>query len=220
LERFHRTLKEDAVRPKTPLCLEDAQRIVGDFIRHFGPGFEYIVVHLSGDGHNIAGGDTFANDRMTITGDAPGSGGEPVDLALGQPARWGNPGSPTWDKGKNASAIVDGDPATGQGTYTGSHAWQWLGTDLGSEQTINAVYLLWQDARHRAVDYEIQTSPDGFFWNTVQTITDNSELERTHSLGTQTGRYLRIKVNLGGFGEGSLRTRVILKDLQVLGSAN
>jgi transposase InsO family protein len=35
LERFHRTLKEQAIRPKTPLTLEDAKRIVGDFINHY-----------------------------------------------------------------------------------------------------------------------------------------------------------------------------------------
>jgi transposase InsO family protein len=35
LERFHRTLKEQAIRPKTPLCLEDAKRVVADFIRHY-----------------------------------------------------------------------------------------------------------------------------------------------------------------------------------------
>jgi putative transposase len=27
LERFHRTLKEQPIRPKTPLCLEDALRV-------------------------------------------------------------------------------------------------------------------------------------------------------------------------------------------------
>src|SRR5207244_9840113 len=35
LERLHRTLKEQAIRPKTPLCLEDAKRIVGNFISHY-----------------------------------------------------------------------------------------------------------------------------------------------------------------------------------------
>ena len=35
LERFHRTLKEQAIRPKTPLCLEDAKRVVGHFISHY-----------------------------------------------------------------------------------------------------------------------------------------------------------------------------------------
>jgi putative transposase len=35
LERFHRTLKEQAIRPKTPLSLEDAKRICSDFIGHY-----------------------------------------------------------------------------------------------------------------------------------------------------------------------------------------
>ena len=35
LERYHRTLKEQAIRPKTPLCLEDAKRVVADFIEHY-----------------------------------------------------------------------------------------------------------------------------------------------------------------------------------------
>jgi transposase InsO family protein len=35
LERFHRTLKEQAIRPKTPLTLDDAKRIVAEFIAHY-----------------------------------------------------------------------------------------------------------------------------------------------------------------------------------------
>lgn len=35
LERFHKTLKEQAIRPKTPLTLEDAKRITGDFIDYY-----------------------------------------------------------------------------------------------------------------------------------------------------------------------------------------
>jgi len=35
LERFHQTLKEQAIRPKTPLTLEDAKRITGDFIDYY-----------------------------------------------------------------------------------------------------------------------------------------------------------------------------------------
>ena len=35
LERFHRTLKEQAIRPKTPLTLNDAKRIVAEFIAHY-----------------------------------------------------------------------------------------------------------------------------------------------------------------------------------------
>ncbi len=35
LERYHRTLKEQAIRPKTPLSLADAKRVVTDFIDHY-----------------------------------------------------------------------------------------------------------------------------------------------------------------------------------------
>jgi transposase InsO family protein len=35
LERFHRTLKEQAIRPKTPLTIEDARRVVGEFVEHY-----------------------------------------------------------------------------------------------------------------------------------------------------------------------------------------
>ena len=35
IERYHRTLKTTAIRPKTPLSLDDARRIVGEFVVHY-----------------------------------------------------------------------------------------------------------------------------------------------------------------------------------------
>jgi transposase InsO family protein len=35
LERFHRTIKSDCIRPGTPLSLSDARRIVGEFVTHY-----------------------------------------------------------------------------------------------------------------------------------------------------------------------------------------
>ena len=35
LERWHRTLKEQAIRPKTPLSLEQARQVVGEFVDHY-----------------------------------------------------------------------------------------------------------------------------------------------------------------------------------------
>lgn len=35
IERFHQTLKTQAIRPKTPLTLDDAKRITGDFIEYY-----------------------------------------------------------------------------------------------------------------------------------------------------------------------------------------
>jgi transposase InsO family protein len=34
-ERFNRSLKAECIRPQTPLCLEDARRIVGRFVAHY-----------------------------------------------------------------------------------------------------------------------------------------------------------------------------------------
>jgi transposase InsO family protein len=35
LERFHKTLKGECIRPKTPLSLDDAQRLVTEYIKHY-----------------------------------------------------------------------------------------------------------------------------------------------------------------------------------------
>src|SRR5947207_11100772 len=35
LERYHRPLKEQAIRPKTPLSLEDARRVGAEFVEHY-----------------------------------------------------------------------------------------------------------------------------------------------------------------------------------------
>ena len=35
LERYHRTIKTDGIRPNTPLSLDDARRIVSNFVRHY-----------------------------------------------------------------------------------------------------------------------------------------------------------------------------------------
>jgi putative transposase len=35
IERWHRSLKGECIRPGVPLSLEDAQRLVGDYVRHY-----------------------------------------------------------------------------------------------------------------------------------------------------------------------------------------
>jgi len=35
IERWHKTLKGDCIRPKTPLCLDDARRVVDRFVRYY-----------------------------------------------------------------------------------------------------------------------------------------------------------------------------------------
>jgi hypothetical protein len=35
LERYHGTIKSECIRPKTPLCVEDARRVVGGYVQHY-----------------------------------------------------------------------------------------------------------------------------------------------------------------------------------------
>lgn len=35
LERWHKSLKSECIRPQTPLCLEDARRVVGGYVQHY-----------------------------------------------------------------------------------------------------------------------------------------------------------------------------------------
>ena len=63
LERYHRTLKEQAIRPKTPLSLEDAKRVVADFIDH------YNNVRLHSATGYITPADRLAGRHTTIFAD-------------------------------------------------------------------------------------------------------------------------------------------------------
>ncbi|MFO8058816.1 MAG: integrase core domain-containing protein, partial [bacterium] len=35
IERWHQSLKKECIRPRTPLDLDDARRIVGEYIEHY-----------------------------------------------------------------------------------------------------------------------------------------------------------------------------------------
>lgn len=60
LERFHRTLKQEAIRPQTPLCREDALRVAGGYIQHYNDmrlhsaiGYVAPLARLEGRHHAI-----------------------------------------------------------------------------------------------------------------------------------------------------------------------
>lgn len=60
IERFHRTLKGDCIRVQTPLSLEDAQRVVADYVEHYNHvrlhsalGYVAPVVKLRGEEKQI-----------------------------------------------------------------------------------------------------------------------------------------------------------------------
>lgn len=35
IERWHKSIKTECIRPKTPLCLDDARRLVADYVQHY-----------------------------------------------------------------------------------------------------------------------------------------------------------------------------------------
>ena len=35
IERWHQSVKRECIRPKTPLSLEDARRVIGEFVTHY-----------------------------------------------------------------------------------------------------------------------------------------------------------------------------------------
>ncbi|GIE92887.1 galactose-binding domain-containing protein [Paractinoplanes rishiriensis] len=76
---------------------------------------------------------------------------------------------------------------------------QWIGVDLGSNQTICQVVLVWEGAYGRA--YQIQTSTDGTTWTTAhQTSTGAGGTETLTLSGT--GRYVRMYGTVRGSSYG------------------
>jgi transposase InsO family protein len=60
LERYHRTIKGDCIRPGTPLCLDDARRIVERFVT------EYNTLRLHSAIQYIAPADKLAGRAEAI----------------------------------------------------------------------------------------------------------------------------------------------------------
>lgn len=60
LERYHRTLKSESIRPKTPLNVEDAKRVVGAFVK------EYNEVRLHSALGYITPADMLAGRQLQI----------------------------------------------------------------------------------------------------------------------------------------------------------
>ena len=59
IERFHRTIKGDCIRPETPLSLEDARRIVARYVEHYNTvrlhsAIGYVAPEAKLQGHDQA----------------------------------------------------------------------------------------------------------------------------------------------------------------------
>lgn len=55
LERYHRTIKADGIRPNTPLSLDDARRTVGNFVRHYNEVRLHSAIQYITPGDKLAG---------------------------------------------------------------------------------------------------------------------------------------------------------------------
>ena len=57
IERWHRTLKEDCIRPGTPLTLDDARRLVADFVYHYNHVRLHAAIGYIAPADKLAGRD-------------------------------------------------------------------------------------------------------------------------------------------------------------------
>ena len=58
LERYHRTIKGECIRPGTPLSLEDARRLVGKYVEHYNQVRLHSAIGYVAPGDKLAGRET------------------------------------------------------------------------------------------------------------------------------------------------------------------
>ena len=106
------------------------------------------------------------------------------DLALGQTTTASSTQDATDYPARDAT---DGDPGTRWSSASSDP--QWLEVDLGSQQQICSVSLLWEAAY--ATAFQIQVSNDNNVWNTVYSTTTGAGGNETFPIST-TARYIRM----------------------------
>ena len=58
VERWHQSLKRECIRPKTPLCLDDARRIVGEDVDHYNHVRLHSAIGYVAPADKLAGRET------------------------------------------------------------------------------------------------------------------------------------------------------------------
>ncbi len=115
-----------------------------------------------------------------------------VLLSQGKPATAASETGPATVAGR----AVDGNPATRW--RSSGHRLQWISVDLGAESTVHRVALTWSRAYAR--DYQVQTSPDGVFWNTAFTTTKGHGGAESLTVDAL-GRFVRVYATRPARGE-------------------
>ena len=117
-------------------------------------------------------------------GPGPGQYCGTQDLALDQPTTASSTYSTT---GNPASAATDGDPGSRwESAYSDP---QWLEVDLGSQQQICSIGILWEDAYGKA--FQVQVSNDNTNWTSVYSTTTGAGGNQTFTVSA-TDRYVRV----------------------------
>ena len=112
------------------------------------------------------------------------------DLALDHPTT----ASSTQDATDYPAAdATDGDPGTRWSSATSDP--QWLQVDLGSQQQICDIGILWEDAYGKA--FTVQVSADGSAWNTVYSTTTGAGGNQSFPVSA-TARYIRVTGTVRG----------------------
>jgi hypothetical protein len=115
-----------------------------------------------------------------------------TDLALHQTAT----ASSQDNSSDGAGNAVDGDPTTRWSSAYQDN--QWIQVDLGSSQSFDQVYILWEQAY--AATFTVQVSGDGSTWTDVQSVDNSTPLgdraTQTENFPAQTARYVRIQCGL------------------------
>ena len=87
MERWHKTLKGECIRVKTPLSLEDARRIVAEFVAHYNEVRLHSAIGYVAPADKLAGRDPGDLRRArSQAGRGPRSGGRPPARRAGRRA--------------------------------------------------------------------------------------------------------------------------------------
>ena len=99
----------------------------------FGPGYEYLAVHIAGSGQNIAGGDVFEIDDVRLTGDAPSGQFAQIDLE-----QLGNLTQPAIETADSAGGLstFEGLGTANAKTYLAENS-RWIGTVFNGDEGIS-----------------------------------------------------------------------------------
>ena len=89
IERWHRSVKTECIRPGTPLSLEDAQRLVAGYVRHYNEVRLHSAIGYITPADKLAGRDVLIFAERDRKLERRGNGG-------GSPVRRpGKPSDPT-----------------------------------------------------------------------------------------------------------------------------